>query len=397
MRQIAVHTHGIITMLKVNRLEAETRELASFKERAMKQIPGLDSLSIQSSEWLDIKNDFEQQSIRHITQERLLSCISGLRRISYENLVAILRKEQPARIAKVNHESFQSPLRRRMRHPDDEKDIENNPLILSKTTENNAFHSPLSKTGVRICDLIQATPEHGYTDVKTTPGGTKVHSVYSNTKASLYKPLTHYKDTGMVNTTEASHEKLTRELSKTNTSRPQRIHFTATRNQLLLRKYHSKRRSQYTLMNGTCREVFEAHGIETKSKTHGSHYHWSHLIAHFLGGAHSRDNIVPGTAVSNYNTLQLVEEFIARKLVNDCVLSINIQVDPSFSGVSLIPDELQFHLSWEEKGKHHSETITINPRSYQRATALMQSSIGILREFAKEDEPDLGLSAPIKK
>ncbi len=397
MKQIAVHTHGIVTMFKVNRLEAETRELASFKERAMKQIPRLDCFSIQPSEWLEIKNDFEQQSFRNITQDQLLWSISKLRHISYEDLVAILRTDQPSRVVKASHESYQSPPRQRMRHHDDKKDIENNPLILSKTTENNAFHSPLSKTGVRICDLIQATPERGYTDVKTTPGGTKVHSVYSNTKASLYKPLTPYKENGMVNTTEASHEKLTRELSKTNTSRPPSIHFTATRHQLLLRKYHYKRRSQYTLMNGTCREVFEAHGIETKSKTHGSHYHWSHLIAHFLGGAHSRDNIVPGTAVSNYNTLQLVEEFIARKLINDCVLSINIQVNPSYSGASLIPDELQFYLSWEEEGKHCSETITINPRSYQLVSAAMRGSIEMLRELAMENKQDSGLSAPIKK
>jgi hypothetical protein len=150
---------------------------------------------------------------------------------------------------------------------------------------------------------------------------------------------------------------------------------------MIARQQVARRISQNTLMKASCREVFAAHGIDTVITSRGSKYHWSHLIAHFLGGEQESENLIPGTAASNYNTLELVEQFIAEKLILG--ISINIQVTPIYSSESLIPDELKFHLEWDEGGLHYTETLMINPRSYRRESPATLAVVGFFREAAR--------------
>ncbi len=64
----------------------------------------------------------------------------------------------------------------------------------------------------------------------------------------------------------------------------------------------------------------------------------------------------------------------------DHITSLDIQVVPTYSRNSFIPDQLAFNLSWEEKGANQTETIITNPRSHQRITASMRNTIAFLRE-----------------
>jgi len=67
-----------------------------------------------------------------------------------------------------------------------------------------------------------------------------------------------------------------------------------------------------------CIEVFKAEGCshEEYITIYGYDYHWTHKFARFLGGKDNKENLVPATAAANYHILEVVETFIAEKLLN---------------------------------------------------------------------------------
>ena len=274
------------------------------------------------------------------------------------------------------------PTRRDAFSPVAQDDAGSNPFILERTHATTAFHSPIVRTGVRVAELTDASPAQGYGEVKKTPGGRKVHAVYRNGAGTLFKPVTPVGRDGMVDTEHARREEIEGALPMLDFSRCNEITFKATLANLHARRGKGRGVGQNALMKARCREVFIAHGTLGEILIQGNGYHWSHLIAHFLGGEQSKLNLIPGTAASNYNTLEVVEQFIAKKLLTKMVLSIDINVEPTYRGESLIPDELAFELTWEESSRRYFETIRINPRSYQRFTRSMHSAIALLREEA---------------
>ena len=369
-----------LALLNAEQLSAEEQKIATFQERIAVLVPALFSASLKRTEWIELISRSETQHVVSLSSTFIFITLSEIRQVAYDDLVTSLSKKLPPRGARPLFATPQEPIKRKNYHQDD--DDSQNPLILASMPANEALHSPMRKKGVRIVELAPASPERGYSDVRRTPGKTKVHGIFSNNEGSFFKPLSPYKAFGMVNIEGARREKIESALPRLRFERSESAHFTATLPQLLDRQGATRRIGQNTLMRASCREVFAAHGAETIIKSHGSDYHWSHLIAHFLGGEQGRENLVPATAASNYNTLELVEQFISRKLSEEKVTSIEIKVDPIYSGDSLIPDELVFHLSWEDARQSCVETTRINPRSYQRVTKSMQSSIALLREKA---------------
>ncbi len=365
--------------------------IAAFKINATKHIPRISVLNLDRSEWSALIEHHTTKQVSRPSRFSILLALSDTLKIEYEALILQLGKEQPSREAKPFFNAPQIPRKRKITNHDSESSLPNS-MIMERTDNSILFQSPIAKR-VRLAKLEPATPEQGYSNVKRTPGKTKVHAIYSNGIGGLFKPLTPYNAQGMVNIEKASHKVIKFKLPKLVFDRPKCINFTATLPKMTERQNKSRRVAQNRLMQASCREVFAAHGTETVIKIHGSNYHWSHLIAHFLGGSQSQENLIPGTAASNYNTLELVEQFIARKLTDDKIVSIDISVNPTYSGESLIPDELLFQLKWMDAGRPYVENIAINPRSSQRITKSMHGTVELLRELAQTSDEELRLSS----
>ena len=363
--------------------------IEEFKALITKRIPNIPLLAITEDEWAQLA---KQKSSKVAL---ILEKLSVTRQSSYRTLLKMLTVKEPssrsAKTPAIINETTYQPKRRRSRN----NDQDDNPLICASSEIPSPFQTPIRNSGVRMTELEPATPEYNYSDVKKTPGGTKVHALFStyhsDSKITLYKPFTPYKRPGqvggMINIEHASSAAVEQKLPKSGVTRQQPISFEATLDRLNERKHTRRRVGQNTLMNSSCREFFEASGIKTTLKPHGSDYHWSHLIAYFLGGPQLRENIVPSSATANYKTLQLVEQFIANKLEQRCTSSILLCATPSYSGESLIPDEVQFCLTWVEAGKNFTENITINPRSDEWFTQSLHRSIDLLRDMVQTSEP----------
>jgi hypothetical protein len=159
-----------------------------------------------------------------------------------------------------------------------------------------------------------------------------------------------------------------------------------------------RRQTQLTLMRASAADVFRAHGVTIDSGTESRSKHWAHLIAHCLidpQEAIPEDpvqeiiNLVPSTAEANYNTLEAIELFIRRKLLNKETDRIHIYVKPNYSGESLIPDNVVYTLNWTETKTQRpcEEVFHISPQSHQRLTKSMHQSINLLRNTRKTDLP----------
>lgn len=356
--------------MEKRQLDTEADNIELFKIRALRQLPGLMTLDIDQSIWQKMEKRFTQDKLTRITSSWLMLSLSLMLKIPYNLLTEKIAQKQPPRTAKatalVDRNIQQPPLKQRKLYRNIDEDINHDPIIRAKT---GLFNSPPPKPGIRSVELKSIPSKYGYSDVRKTPGGTEVRAFYSNSRERYYKQVTPYKDDrdGMVNIERMRQAEFKNELSKLKLSRPPTsIKFTATLDSMVNGKNTPRRDIKATITKITCREVFDAHGSKTIDKAHGSNYHWSHLIAHFLGGEHIKDNIFPGTAASNYNTLEMVEEFIARKLLDDHIPSIEIHVETTYTEDALIPDEVKFHLSWKERGQDFTETTIINPRSHQR-------------------------------
>ena len=365
-------------------------KIEQFQPGVKAKIPNISLLKLTDTDWLQLIAHAEKHQSVRLTATFILLALSKIKHEDYDKLVATLTVKQQPRAAKALVISqLTSQVKRRCLSQDDE-DPSNNPLII----ESSPFDSPIKKMGVRVTELTPATPEHGYSEVKRTPDKTKVRLFFSNTQAAFFKkltpnrPETTLRPEGMANIEDASETKILHALPQLQVARIEAVHFVATLEKLEARHGAQRRIGQNTLMRSSCRNVFEAHGVKVAVKCHGSYYHWSHLIAYFLGGEQSTDNLVPATAASNYNTLELIEQFVADKLRGGTVSNIDIRVEPTYSGESLIPDEVIFHLSWMEANISNLEKIAINPRSYQRITQSMRSSVAFLREKAQIADVD---------
>ena len=384
-------------------MKPDPQSKAHFKARVMNIIPRLSLLNLTELEWDELLSSSISDQTTKLTRFYILTSLSKMKELPYEALLdslSIPKEEILTRSAKhfpVTQAHSSAPKKRRFQsHVEDTKE---NPLILENTQSSIPFHSPMRQLNVRVEKLEPATPKCGHLDLheKTTPGKTVVYCFFSNSAGSLFKKRTPRGPKGMVNITEASLSKIEHDLPKLICARREPVSFEATLAKLMSRHGMRRRVGQFALTKATCKEVFKAHGVEVKLQSHGSEYHWSHLIAHFLGGDQTAENLVPGTASSNYMTLELVEKFIAEKLSNTKIKSIGICVKPFYSGESLIPDQLIFNLHWKESGVDQTEQIIINPRSHRPVTKPIARTLQFLRDQAsppEEDPQPLGIFPP---
>lgn len=356
-----------------------------FKQRANRLLPRLNRLSLTDKEWLVLTCQFQYQQRKNLSRVHFLHQVIQLRKTDFSLLRRQLSREQPLRKTKRTTEHAPLPLTNRKRKRSDGSGP--NFFIMDPGI---ACPSPLKKllteTGVRQCLLTPASPVKGYSKVSKTPEkGTRVRRQYSGCGVEFFTPLTPVKN--QHDTSKSNRFEIRKRLPRLHYDRPNEVFFTAT--QATIEACHGKKRylSQKQLTGASCKDVFIAHGDAFAVKMSGNKFHWSHLIAHFLGGQQSKENLIPATAASNYNTLEMVEQFIAEKLASGMCHSIDIKATPMWTNEeSLIPDELVFNLRWQEinsqdKSINKEEFIHINPRSHQRITASMHKSMACLRSF----------------
>lgn len=365
-------------------------KIDSFQQRIGVKRINTEALSLSRSEWLSIIARFELQKGKNLTPLFFLHSLSIIRKVSYESLVAITSRTQPTRAAKILHPLNEGENTLKRWRPNLIDDGGVNPLILESTNQNLALQAKILATGARSANLVPATPERGYTQTSRTPGQTKVRPVFTIGTDCFFKPLTPYgnkADKGRVDVRQASLQKITTTLPRLQPDRAGPIEFIATFESMNERSGKTRRISQKSIKKVTCADVFRAHGIEIQS-TDGRAHHWSHTIAHFLGGG---DDLVPATAAANYNTLEAIELFIQKKLISKTTDQIHIHVEPIYSGESLIPDLLIYSLNWIELNEclnqKKSEVFYINPQSYLRFTHSMHESLKLARSEQENSPP----------
>ncbi|MBL7480849.1 hypothetical protein [Legionella bononiensis] len=370
--------------------EIASEKIFNMKNRRCFKNIDLESLSISRAEWLTIIRKYEQQDRLHVTPYFFFNALSSIRKVKYDDLTHSITKPQPRREAKRSFFGEERPAKRTFQSFRKDEGI--NPLILEETDENRDLQLPIEATGARYSKLSPATPDKRYPKVAKTPGGSKARPLCTIDEHTLYKHLTPESKApreGRVNLQKVSRIKLMDTLPKLQIPQAEEVQFIATLEGINERSGLSRRQSQYSITKVKASDVFRAHGIEIKPAD-GRAHHWSHLIAHFLGDTQELItpdpqkeiiNLVPTTDAANYNTLEAVELFVRKKLIDEDTDEILIKVKPQYNDDSFIPDMLIYTLSWiENHNQKHSEIFYINPQSYQRITKSMHSSIEVLRE-----------------
>ncbi|ARG98476.1 DNA/RNA non-specific endonuclease [Legionella micdadei] len=361
---------------------------ALFKRRALKVIPNLKKLRLEDDHWLQASVAVEKLGVKRLTSTTLLLVFSEITKTDIDKLHAELARKPLSRSAKPifdSHQQHQRPLKRRR------KDSGENSFLFAGNTQ---LHSPIRKTGVRIIpEPAPATPERGYPQVYLTPNKTnKIRPFLSKRLGTFFKPVTPDgpKPRGKIDISMADRTKLRSKFKSYLFDRPSPIEFTITLEKIEDRQGKKRIISQKKLTGISCIEVFKADGCSNEEyiTVNGHDYHWSHMVAYFLGGDHHKENLIPATAAANYNILEVVENFIAEKMLNqvkeDRISEIAVTVTPYYSTESQsdIPDLLIFELNWQSpNGLNFAEKIEINPRSYQRVTGTMHRSIAVFRKI----------------
>ena len=232
-----------------------------------------------------------------------------------------------------------------------------------------------------------------------TPGGHKVRPIFESTQGSLFKPVTPFVTLAGTKRAGLRHTKKKDVLvdlpQMVDYQRAETVQFTATLD-AITNRVGKKRRRDLSIGNTSAAEVFRAYGIEVRFEQQKSH-HWSHLIAHFLCGADQLiseqeevTNLVPSTAVANYNTLKMIEVFIKDQLVNKKTERITIVVEPHYTDELLIPNLLTYTLSWMDTATKSLQLnrYQINPQSYERINRCMLESIDVLRTRTTVSDPE---------
>ncbi len=390
-----------ITILHQDEEEA-IHKINIFLKKQIFKYYSIDSLAINRFEWLVLLKEFERLKRSHLSINFFIDCLSSLRKVSFESLETLfvtprvirhsernIARSDTAVSGKRNRNSFFNP--------------EENPLIVDANIDQNILQA-LKKTGVCERELSFTSPIRGYTTLKSTGSGRKVRPVCDINKTILYKEVTPYgKNTekARADLRQASSEAILNELPRLNYKRAEDVEFIATREQIEERRGKKRRRSQNSLMGASATDVFQAHGVEI-TYAHKKAHHWAHLIAHFLCDSNEvgEINLIPSTAAANYNTLEIIEQFIRNTLMNKETEEIHIHVKPCFSGEGMIPEQLIYTLNWNSinaKGILTPKTNVyyINPQSYNRITKAMLASIELLNQIPsdsialEEDESDL--------
>jgi hypothetical protein len=337
-------------------------------------------LNIKTAEWEKIFEHYLRLERLSPSFSDIVIKLAEIRHEDYDTLLDSIRHKNPTRqvaIASPIHKN-QISIRRYKRQGD-------NPLIVNPKSIRKRLLAQLTRTGVTPKALTPASPQKGYrTDhLMRTPHGHKVHAYSQVNGHTLFKPLTpkgNKSDGGRLFIEKTNYDAL---------EPAEPIEFSASLASLLKGHSHHRRVSQKHLMGLSCKDLFEKHGTDTVIHGKSHDFHWSHLIAFFLGGPHHAKNLFASTATANYNMLEVVEHYIAEQLINKKTDLIQIKVTPFYGEQELIPMAVEIKLNFTRKnGKDHHETFHVNPQSFSKVNALMHRSINLMREFDEADDED---------
>lgn len=263
--------------------------------------------------------------------------------------------------------SLQPP--RRMKRPLMLEEGENQFVLQS---ESEARLSPVKKTGVRVAALEPSKAG----EKAVSPGGHEYRPFYKGSRNTLFLPVTPD-----AKKPHAPHQLPSRISAG---KRVSTRHFTVTEQTVQAKK--ARGLTQKQLAGLSCKEMFHAHGMSDFA-LHGRNYHWSHLVGLLLGGEHAIENMVPGTAESNLNTLHAVERRILQ-LLQEGAMEVDMVVTPRYPKDPdvLLPKHLRFQLTWSQAGRTHSETLTIYTVSRRPLTRMMRDTLHVIREADAGEE-----------
>ncbi len=365
-----------------SKMDAVVKSAEPFKNRVTAFIPNIKLLELTDLHWLKVSKLYQEMGRTNLNYKLLVLAIGQITAINYEHLNRHLSLRQPPRRSKsIFKDSQPAPAF----HSNSKR---NKPLtdLVPSTYVMNARTVPatLAATGVKPKSLMPVTPgKGGYRAPFQSPGNSIYHEIINYNGLTLFDKATPIKDQARI----VEHHSPLHAAIK-GYKQAKEIRFTV--NKETIESCSSKKRivSQKALTGISCRDVFIDYGDNDAKQLRGNDFHWSHLRAHFLGGQQSRENLAPGTAVSNYNTLKIVEYYIEKKLnAGDCS-SIDVIATPYYHGKNKIPYDVVFKLTWNESSlgnAQQQETISINPRSHKRVAAGNLRSIQALRELQLDD------------
>ncbi|STX27790.1 Uncharacterised protein [Legionella beliardensis] len=388
-------------------------EVKKFKARCMRILPTMENFTWQNEplndhHWQQLYDLFSEHQKKKLTSSRLIHLLSVVLDTDFDAVNSQLQRKNSDREVKQNQvEPTEKPLTRKKRRVEKEHDQEKEnqdpqrKLITDTSSLTPAKKSKLEKH-VRITTLTPSSPAKGYEGVPTmqTPKNTKVREVYrqkvvqgtSVSTVSLFKPCTPVKQEGRIKVSQkVKFKEVKEQLPGLMATKLKPQEFEVSLQDIHKAGGHKRRFGQNGLTGASCRKVFAAHEVDTIIKVKGSDYHWSHIRGLCIGGQHTAAHLMPATAASNYDTLNLIENFIIDKLTEKRAHSIDhirVKVTPVYSSDSeaIIPEVIQFELDWEEIDNkqeltQQSELVFISPRSYQQLTTGARTAIHTLREM----------------
>ena len=367
----------------------------AFRQRVEKTLPGVLQLDLNSSQWQELQEHCLRSRKKRLTAPMLLRTLALVLDMSEVSMARMLSHLSPRQHAAP--QTYHA-LRRRYTRYSRSADTTENRLLLSDAETGSLPRTPLKDLNVRVVEhLLPATPDAAHRKLFKTPGKkTRVYPFFTNRSAVVYKPVTPEKEAFK----QVRGEEHLRDRKPIAFSIPKAvpIQYTCTLQKLIEQAGRPRRTGQNQLVGGSCKVAFQYCAEDgTKVVDEGNQYHWSHLIARFLGGADSVENLIPGTAASNYETLGRIERFIAQKLMDGLTEVVHVTVTPLYQDNAFIADELTYTLKWKEKNTlgecmERCETHAIRPRSYQRITRLEEKMLEHMRQIdsaaSSGDEPD---------
>ncbi|WP_133140364.1 DNA/RNA non-specific endonuclease [Legionella genomosp. 1] len=369
-------------------------KLALFAIQSSSLLPAENGLNLTPYVWFELYKRFDTQERERLSRPFLQLHLARLQNLNHDNLIAALAEKKPRRSCTPFFHS--QPPSKRKRHIQEEIDYSTNRLILAKNASNTFCQSPLKDKGVRIAEIQPTSPAENcrtYLKVGRTPGGREARLAYRTETSELWThttPDNNPRFNGALRVPGQSVATLKTRF-KHIWERAGKVTFTATLHQIEENQNKKRPCNQFTIFRAACKDVFKAHGVEIDAESTGHMFHWTHLIALFLGGEHDQQSITAATRAANLNILEAIENDTAEKLKQQWpnVPSVRIEVTPHYQQDNLIPQTLHFMLSWTET---NSQGVTvarqkehfINACSHQRYNKAMLDTFKTLDQLETE-------------
>ncbi|KTC98536.1 hypothetical protein Lgee_1613 [Legionella geestiana] len=355
-------------------LDSDAASLHALQRAAFRMLPCLKNVAVSEAVWREIADFFRERERERVSRASLLYFLERAGVLTHSDIKSRHSERIRATAQETGAASASVEPSRRRKRPLVYEEGDNQFVLQS---ESQVRLTPIKKTGVRVAALEPSKTGGSF----LSPGGHEYRSFYKSARSTLFLPVTPD-----AKKPHAPHQLPSRiSAGKRATTR----HFTVTEQTVHTKK--ARGLSQKQLAGLSCQEMFRAHGMSDFA-LHGRNYHWSHLVGLLLGGEHAIENMVPGTAESNLNTLHAVERRILQ-LLQEGVMEVDMVVTPRYPKDPdiLLPKHVHFQLAWSQAGRTHSETLTIYTVSRRPLTRSMRDALQLIREAdAGDTSPKAG-------